>query len=136
MKSNWKLIVMLSVFVASFVLSAFPFSQSAQAKGIVSKITLTASAKYPSAKATAKYKVNGAQREFQVEVENVKALAGKTLSVFVDGKKAGSMVVNALGAGRLNLNTTRGQVVPMVNGGSKVVIKFGIYGVASGKFLP
>jgi len=134
MKNQWKRIVMLSVFVASLVLSAFPMTQVVQAKGIVTKITLIGSAQYPNAKGAAKYKVDAAEREFQVEVQNVKSLAGKTLNVFVNGKKVGSFVVNGLGVGRLNLNTVRGDNVPMIQPGATVRVKFGTKLVVSGKF--
>lgn len=134
MKNQLKRIVMLSVFVASLVLSAFPMAQVAQAKGTVTKIRLIASAQYPNAKGTAKYKVDGAEREFQVEVENIKALAGKTLKVFVNGIKVGSFVVNGLGTGRLNLNTVRGDNVPMIQPGAQVLVKFGTKLVISGTY--
>lgn len=133
MKKNWKLIVMLSIFVASLMLSAFPLAQVAQAKGTATRISLTASARYPSAKATAKYSVSS-EREFQVEIENVKVLAGKTLSVYANGVKVGNFVVNSLGAGRLYRSTARGQFVPFIRVGSPVVIRFGLITVASGRF--
>ena len=133
MKNQWKRIVMLSIFIASLILSAFPLTQVVQAKGIVTRITLTGSARYPATKGTAKYKVDG-EREFQVEMENVRSLAGKTLNVFVNGKKVGSFVVNTLGAGRLNLNTIRGDIVPMIRSGSIVRIKFGTILVMQGTF--
>jgi hypothetical protein len=134
MKNQWKIIVMLSMFVASLALSAFPMAQVAQAKGTATKIRLIGGAQYQNAKGTAKYKVDAAEREFQVEVENVKALAGKTLNIFVDGKKVGSFVVNGLGIGRLNLNTVRGDNVPMIQPGAKVRVKFGTKLVVSGTF--
>jgi hypothetical protein len=131
MKTRLKLIVMLSVFVASLMLSAFSVTETAQAKGTETRITLAGSARYPNAKGTAKYKV-GTEREFQVEVENVKALAGKRLSVFVNGTKVGSFVVNSLGAGRLAL---RGTAAPRIQPGVVIRIKTGAgVLVASGKF--
>lgn len=134
MKTNWKLIAVLSMFIASLMLSAFPFAQVAQAQGTSIKITLTAGARFPSAKATAKYSVSSG-REFQVEVENVKVLAGKPLSVYANGLRVGTIVVNSLGAGRLYLSTTRGQIVPLIKTGSPVVIKYGLLlVVAAGRF--
>ena len=133
MKNQLKLIAMLSIIIASLFFSAFPFTQVALAKGTVTTIKLIGSAPYLSAKSTAKYKVD-TQREFQVEVENVKALAGKTLSVSVNGIKVGSFVVNNLGIGRLNLNTSRGNNVPRIQTGAIVRVKFGNIVVVSGKF--
>ncbi len=134
MKKQWKLIVMLTIFAASLVLSAFPLTQAVQAKGTVTKISLIGNTQYPAAKGTAKYKVDASEREFQVEVENVKSLAGKTLNVMVNGKKVGSFVVNSLGVGRLNLNSTRGNNVPLIQPGSTVRIRFGTSLVVAGKF--
>ena len=131
MNTRLKLIVMLRMFVASLMLSAFSVMETAQAKGTETRITLTGSARFPNAKDTAKYKV-GTEREFQVEVENVKRLAGKRLSVFVNGTKVGSFVVNSLGAGRL---ARRGTAVPTIQPGVIIRIKTpaGVL-VASGKF--
>jgi hypothetical protein len=135
MKNQWKLIVMLSLFIATLLASSFPMAQVAEAKGGSGiRIALKASAQYPSAKAKAKFKDAGAEKEFQVEIENVKALAGKRLAVIVDGKKVGTFVVNSLGVGRLNLNTIRGDMVPAIHAGSKVVIRLGLKLVASGQF--
>ncbi len=135
MKKQWKVIVMLSLFILALAASSFPMAQVAEAKGgSAIRIALKASAQYPSAKAKAKFKDAGAEKEFQVEIENVKALAGKTLNVFVDGRKAGSFVVNGLGVGRLNLNSVRGDRVPAIHAGSKVVIRLGTKLVASGQF--
>ena len=131
MKTQLKLVVMLSMFVASLMLSAFSVIETAQAKGTETRIALAGSARFPNAKGTAKYKV-GTEREFQVEVENVKALAGKRLSVFVNSTKVGSFVVNSLGAGRLVL---RGTTFPAIQPGVVIRIKTptGVL-VASGKF--
>ena len=134
MKTKWQLVMMLSIFIASLLVTAFPTAQVAEAKGNVIRITLKSSAQYSTAKAKAKFKDAGTEKEFQVEIENVKALAGKTLTVFVDGKKVGTFKVNALGVGRLNLNTIRGNKVPAIHSGSKVLIKFGTKKVASGQF--
>jgi len=133
MKNQFKYIVTLSVFVASLLLSAFPLAQVALAKGITTRIVLVHSATYPKATGAAKY-TTGSQREFQVEVDHVKVLAGKTLNVFVDGKKVGSMLVNSLGIGHLNLDTALGNKVPLIKAGSKVVVKFGSVLVTSGTF--
>jgi len=131
MKTRLKLIVMLSMFVASLMLSAFSMTETAQAKGTETRITLTGSARFPNAKGTAKYKV-GTEREFQVEVENVRALAGKRLSVFVNSQKVGSFVVNSLGAGRLSL---RGAAIPTIQPGVIIRIKTPAgFLVVAGKF--
>lgn len=123
MKKQRFSLLMIGLFLATFLLSALPFAPAAQAKGIETRITLRGSAQYPNAKGTAKYKVDGANREFQVELENAKPLAGKSLDVIVNGTRIGSFTVTALGTGRLNRDTERGQNVPMISGGSRVQIK-------------
>lgn len=135
MKTKWQITLMLSVLIAALMVTSFPMAQVAEAKGGGTRIALHGSSRFPTAKGTAKYKASGTEREFQVEVENVKVLAGQTLVVFVDGKKVGSFVVNALGAGRLNLNTIRGNKVPLIKAGSKVQVKAPGKGlVVSGQF--
>lgn len=125
MKKQWQLAIMAFVLLASLVMSSFPLAQVAEAKGTVRQIALKGSAQFPNAKGAAKYKVDGAEREFQVEVENIKSLAGKRLYVYVNGVRAGSFLVTSLGTGRMNRNTIRGQAVPMIVTGSKVRIKTG-----------
>jgi hypothetical protein len=131
MKTRLKLIVMLSMFVASLMLSAFSMIETAQAKGTATRITLVGSARFPNAKGTAKYKV-GTEREFQVEVENVRRLIGKRLSVFANGRKVGSFVVTSLGTGRLVL---RGTAAPNIQPGVIIRVRTaaGIL-VVSGRF--
>lgn len=125
MKKQWQLAVMVFVLLASLVMSSFPLAQTAQAKGTETRIALKGSAAFPNAKGAAKYKVDGAEREFQVEVENIKSLAGKRLYVYVNGVKVGSFLVTSLGTGRMNRNTIRGQVVPFITAGSKVRVRTG-----------
>jgi len=125
MKKQWQLAVMVFVLLGSLVMSSFPLAQTAEAKGIVTKIALRGSALFPAAFGTAKYKVDGAEREFQVEVENITSLAGQRLYVVVNGARVGSFVVTSLGTGRLIRNTTRGQNVPFITAGSTVRVKTG-----------
>lgn len=136
MKKQWYLVAMVVAFMASLMLTSLALAPAAQAKGTDIRIALNGSALYPGAKGTAKYKDAGAEREFQVEVENAKALAGKTLSVFVDGRKVGSARVNSLGAARLNLDTAQaGAAVPVIRSGAKVQVKTGAgILVVSGQF--
>lgn len=134
MKTKWQLVLMLSIFIASLMVTSFPMAQVAEAKGNDIRIALKGSAQYPNAKGKAKFKDAGAEKEFQVEIENVKALAGKTLTVIVDGKKVGTFKVNKFGVGRLNLNTIRGDKVPAIHSGSRVLIKLGTKKVVSGQF--
>ena len=132
MNIRWKQIIMLSVFIASLMLSAFSVKETVKAAGTETRITLSPSAQYPTATGKAKYKVDGTQREFQVEVENVRRLAGQRLNVFVNGTKVGSFLVTSLGAGRLDL---RGSSAPIIRAGMPMSVRTaaGIL-VVSGRF--
>jgi hypothetical protein len=75
----------------------------------------------PGGKGSAKYRSRGGVREFQVEAENLRLPAGTVLTVTANGLPAGTMNV-ALGAARLNLNTQRGNAVPVIAAGSVVTV--------------
>lgn len=123
-KKQWLKVMVLGAFLAALLLGTFMIAPAAHAKGGDDiRIRLTGSAQYPNAKGTAKYKDRGGEREFQVELENARSLAGKTVDVYANGAKVGSFKVSALGAGRLNRNTDLGQSVPMIKGGSAIQIK-------------
>lgn len=128
----------LKLFVLAALLAAVMlggFHQGALAKGIKTVAVLSPSAGFANAKGKAVYKVNGSEREFQVEVENVKKLAGKSVKIFVNGTQVGSAMVNSLGTARLNRNTDLGQAVPSIKAGDVVQIKTGGGTlVVSGKF--
>lgn len=125
MKKKWQFVVIAFVLLASLATSAFPLAQPALAQGITRQIALKGSLTFPTAKGTAKYMVDGAEREFEVEIQGLKSLAGTRVGVYVDGVKVGSMLINSLGYGRMVRNTLNGQVVPMIVTGSKVKIKTG-----------
>ena len=129
------LFVTLLLFVASFMMISLNTTPVAYAKSSDTVISLKGSAKFPAAKGKAKFRDRGGEKEFQVEVENVKIAAGTKLNVFVGGKKVGTMKINQFGAGRLNLNSTRGDKVPAVSSGTKVQVKTGAdVVVAAGSF--
>ena len=95
----------------------------AVAGGTVKEITLRHSSAFPAANGKAKYKVDGTNRELQVEVEDIRRLSGKRVNVFVNGNKIGSPLVNSLGEARLNRDTQKGQAVPHVTSGSPVRVR-------------
>ncbi len=132
---GWAKVTILAALLAALLLGTFMFAPAAHAKGgDATRIALKSSAQYPNVKGTAKYKADGGEREFQVELENARALKGKTLDVYANGMRVGSFKVSALGAGRLSRNTDRGQAVPQISAGSKVQIKWGSILVAQGSF--
>lgn len=123
-KNQWLKVTVLGVFMAALLLGTFMIAPAAHAKGgDAIRITLNGSAQYANAKGTAKYKDRGGEREFQVELENVKSLAGKTVDVYANGAKVGSFKVTALGTGRFSRNSDLGQTVPAIRAGSSVQIK-------------
>ena len=91
--------------------------------GTRTEIALRGSAAFPGANGKAVYKVDGGERELQIEVEDVRRLAGRRVNVFVNGTKLGSPLVNGLGEARLERNTDRGQAVPRIVDGSTVRVR-------------
>jgi Domain of unknown function (DUF4214) len=61
-------------------------------------------------------------RKLEVEVEHVNLPAGTVLDVLVDGQKAGSITLNSLLAGEIELETEHGQTFPLVNSRTRVVV--------------
>src|SRR5205807_1851402 len=60
-------------------------------------ISLKPGASYPRATGSSQFQSQGSQRELQVEVEHLKALAGKQVNIFVNGTKWASPTVSSLG---------------------------------------
>jgi hypothetical protein len=89
------------------------------------QIALTHSTAYPRATGSAQYQTQPGQREFQAEVDHIKSLAGSRVTVKVNGGVVGRPKVSALGHAQLTRNTERGQAVPRIVHGSKVVIRTG-----------
>jgi hypothetical protein len=75
----------------------------------------------PKGEAEFEQKADGS-RKLEVEVEHVNLPAGTVLDVFVDGQKVGSVTLDAFMAGRIELETERGQTFPLVNSRTRVVV--------------
>jgi hypothetical protein len=86
------------------------------------QIPLTPSKAFPRATGSAQVQVQSTQREFQVEVEHIRTLAGRKVLVYVAGSKIGAARVNRLGIAELTRNTERGQQVPMIGAGTAVSV--------------
>ena len=107
----------------------------AKGGGTTRTIALHPSVSFPNASGKAVYKVNGGERELQIEVEHIRALAGKHVNVFVNGNQLASPTVNSLGNVNVNRNTERGQFVPTIRTGSTVRVRtLGGTLIASGTF--
>jgi hypothetical protein len=103
--------------------------------GTTRSIALHGSVSFPNATGTAVYKVNGTERELQIEVDHIKVLAGKHINVFVNGSKLASPLVSSLGTINVNRNTGKGQFVPTIKTGSTVRVRtLGGTLIASGTF--
>ena len=62
-------------------------------------------------------------RRLQVEVQDVNLPAGTVLSVNVGGQQVGTLTIDALRAGRLELETQNGQAVPAITSGTTVAVR-------------
>ena len=110
---------------------------AAQAQGGGTKITarLKGTSTFPAVRGKAVFSRDNGRRELEVEVEHARALRGKRLTLFVAGRKIGTMVVGALGTARLDRSTQRGQAVPKVTAGTGVSVHTAAgAAVAKGRF--
>jgi predicted PilT family ATPase len=127
---------LLITALIALVAFAAALAPAAMAKGggTTRTIALHGSVSFPNASGKAVSKVNGTERE-QIEVEDINALAGKHVNVFVNGNKLASPLVNSFGVARVNRNTDKGQFVPTIHTGSSVVVRtLGGTLIASGTF--
>jgi hypothetical protein len=100
-----------------------------------SQIALRASKAYRGAIGAAQYQSQPGQRELQVEVDHVRALAGQYVSVYVGGSKIGSARVDGRGVAELVRNSELAQHVPQVRGGTSVTVRTsGAVTIVSGTF--
>jgi hypothetical protein len=121
--------------LAATVMATAVVAVPAQARGTTITAALHGAAGFPSATGSAKFKKDGANREFEAQVEHVRSLAGKRLTVFVQGTKVGTMMVGGLGRAHLNRSTELGQRVPQVSAGNRVNVRTAAGNlVATGKF--
>ena len=91
--------------------------------GDATRITLKSAKAFPVAKGSAKFKATAEERELQVEVEQIRRLAGRRVVFVVGGKKIATKKVNRFGAAETNRNSERGQFVPAVGAGTSVRVK-------------
>lgn len=115
--------ILIAALIAAVLVGGLSQGALASGGGTKTVIALSHGTAYPNAKGKATYKVNGTEREFQVEVENVKKLAGQSVRILVNGIQVGTARVDALGAARLSRNTDLGNSVPNIKAGDKVKVK-------------
>jgi len=108
---------------------------SAKGGGTQRTISLKGSVSFPNATGKAVSKVNGNERELEVDVQHIRSLAGKRVNVNVNGHLLATPLVNSLGHFTVNRNTGAGQAVPTIKAGSTVRVRtLGGTLVASGTF--
>jgi hypothetical protein len=96
---------------------------------------LTGSAAHPGATGLAKYKARSDERELQIEVQRIRALAGRSVVFFARGTRVGTSKVSATGTAQINRNTELGQSVPTIVHGSPVSVRTATGTlIASGRF--
>ncbi|HEY2790046.1 MAG TPA: hypothetical protein VGI72_11365 [Gaiellales bacterium] len=126
----------ISVLIAciAMVVVAAP-AASAKGGGVTHTIALKGSISFPGATGKATSKVNGSERELEIDLQHIRALAGKHVNVNVNGSRLASPLVSSLGHLSVNRNTGAGQHVPVIKAGSTVRIRtLGGTLIASGTF--
>ena len=117
-------VTIISALIACLALAASMAPAAvASGGGTVRSITLHGSSSFPNATGSAKQRVNGSERELEVEVQHIKVLAGKRVNVFVNGNKWASPLVSSLGAINVDRSTQNGQSVPTIKSGSTVRVR-------------
>jgi hypothetical protein len=114
----------IQVFATLLALSLTAASLQATARSRDDRleIQLSPSKTFSSAHGKAHYK-DGGEREFELEVEDLRRLSGQKLRALVDGVLVGQPSVNSLGHADLNLNADRRENVPAIKSGSRVEVR-------------
>ena len=100
------------------------------------QVPLHAGPAFAKTTGSAQYQVQTGQREFQVELNRLRSLAGRSVLVRANGAKVGWAKVSSTGIVQLTRNTELGQRVPQIAHGSTVSVVTGAGGtlIASGTF--
>jgi hypothetical protein len=114
---------------------ATALTPAAQAQGTKLTARLTGTSAFPAVSGKATFSREAGRRELEVEIEHARALRGRRLTVFVAGKRIGTMVVGQLGNARLDRSTQRGQAVPSIAAGTRLSVHTAAgAAVAKGRF--
>jgi hypothetical protein len=128
---------LISALIGCFAVMAViaPIAAARDGGGVTRTIGLHGSVSFPGATGHATSKTSSEERELEVEVQHVRALAGKRVNVFVNGIKWTSPRVSSLGAFNVQRSTKRGQRVPRITSSSTVRVRtLGGTLIASGNF--
>jgi hypothetical protein len=114
---------------------AAALTPAAQAQGTKITAKLNGTTAFPTVSGKATFSREAGRRELEVEVEHARALRGKRLTLFVAGRKIGTMLVGQLGNARLDRSTQRGQAVPSIAAGTRLSVHTAAgAAVAKGRF--
>jgi hypothetical protein len=113
----------ISALIACIAMVVIAPTASAKGGGTTTTISLKGSISFPGATGKAVSKVSGSERELEVDVQHIRALAGKRVIVNVNGHRLAKPLVNRLGHFTVNRNTGNGQTVPTIKKGSTVRVR-------------
>ena len=128
---------LISALIGCFAMVAViaPMRPPGDGGGVTRTIALNGSVSFPGATGKATSKVNGSERELEVEVQHIRALAGKRVNVFVNGIKLDEPARVQPGPLQRQPQHQRGQSVPRIKTGSTVRVRtLGGTLIASGSF--
>lgn len=84
---------------------------------------LSGSKQFHHAQGESEYDRQGATRELEVTVTGISRLAGKQVTVYVSGKRVGTMRVSTRGRAHREWSTAHRQSVPLAGTGSTVRVR-------------
>jgi hypothetical protein len=119
MRLRKHLLGILAMVVA--VLTLAPMA--AQAVDVDLFVRLHGSPAYPTASGWSEYEHDATGREVEATLTNVKSLAGQRVTVIVNFKKVGTMLVSSTGRAHREWDTEHGDFVPLATVGSPVRIR-------------
>jgi hypothetical protein len=126
---------LIGCFALMAVIAPMAAAQHGGGGGVTRTVALHGSVSFPGATGHATSKTSTEERELEVEVQHIRALAGKRVNVFVNGVKWTSPRVSSLGAFHVDHSTQRGQRVPRITNSSTVRVRtLGGTLIASGSF--
>lgn len=124
MRRTTRLVGLIATAILTAAL-ALPGTASTTDMGTDLSTRLAGRGNYPAAAGYSEYHRNMMRngREIEVRVHNISRLAGKDVTVFIDGKKLGRLAVSNSGNAHRHWATRNGQQVPRCTRGSTVKVR-------------
>jgi hypothetical protein len=114
-------------FLGLAVASAMGLTLIAPAAQAATEVQLFArlhgSASFSRATGSSEYERTTRQRDVEVTVNNIARLAGKRVTVYVNLKKVGTILVSSTGRAHREWSTEHGQSVPFASAGNPVRVR-------------